>query len=81
MSWKTDHCLITMLWSLKSLFCVMDIYVFSGIVLHLHAEAYSEPCQTFKMTLFAKTGDDLMLLTIFTKNSILGVWQSSILIS
>ena len=51
----------------------MDIYLFSGIVLHLHAEAYSEPCQTFKMTLFAKTGDDLMLLTIFTKNSILGV--------
>ena len=41
------------------------------------AEACSEPCQTPKMELFAKIVDGWHPLNIFTKSSILDVWQFS----
>ena len=44
---------------------------------HIHIVSYSEPCQTSKMERFAKTVDGLKPLTIFTKHSILDVWQDS----
>ena len=40
-------------------------------------EAYSEPCQTSKIVLFAKIVNEWKLLTIFEKCSILDVWQHS----
>ena len=40
-----------------------------------HSEAYSEPCQTFEMEVFTKLLNDVSFLTIFTKSSILDVWQ------
>ena len=40
-------------------------------------EAYSEPCQTSKMDLFAKIFDEWKQLTIFEKSSILDVWSGS----
>ena len=39
--------------------------------------AYSEPCQTSKTEFFAKMVNGLQQLIIFTKSSILAVWQSS----
>ena len=40
-------------------------------------EAYSEPCQTSKIEVFAKTVNRLSFLTIFAKSSILDAWQDS----
>ena len=40
-------------------------------------QMYSEPCQTSKKELFAKTVNSWMPLNIFTKSSILDVWQGS----
>ena len=41
------------------------------------AEAYSEPCQTFKMECFAKIVKRWRPLTISAECSILDVWQIS----
>ena len=41
------------------------------------SEEYSEPCQTFKMEVFAKIVKGFSFFTIFAKNSILHVWQDS----
>ena len=40
-------------------------------------EAYSEPCQVSKMEFSVKIVNNLKLLTIFAKNSILDIWQGS----
>ena len=40
-------------------------------------EAYTEPCQTSRIELFAKRVNGLKPLTIFAKSSILDVWQGS----
>ena len=40
-------------------------------------KACSEPCQTSKIKHFAKIINGLFLLTIFTKRTILDVWQGS----
>ena len=40
---------------------------------HSQAEAYSEPCQTSKMELFAKIVTSFRAPTVFSKNSILNV--------
>ena len=42
-----------------------------------NSEAYSEPCQTSKMEVFAKIVNGFSFLTIFLKLSILDVWQDS----
>ena len=42
-----------------------------------YTEVHSEPCQTSKMELFVKIINGFYPLTIFTKSSISGVWQSS----
>ena len=39
--------------------------------------AYSEPCQTSNMEVFAEIGNSFQLLTIFSKSSILDVSQGS----
>ena len=41
------------------------------------AEVYLEPIQIFKIELFVKIANSLMLLTILTKSSILDVWLGS----
>ena len=41
------------------------------------SEAYSEPCQTSKIAYFEKISNGIQSLTIFTKSSILNVWQGS----
>ena len=41
------------------------------------AEAYSESCETSKTKRFGKIVNSLKLLTIFTKRSILDIWQAS----
>ena len=43
----------------------------------VRTEAYSEPCQTFKTFFFAKIVKSFQSLSIFTKSSILEVFQSS----
>ena len=43
----------------------------------LNSEAYSEPCQTSKVEIFAKIVNGFCQLTIFSKRSILDVWQGS----
>ena len=40
-------------------------------------DAYSEPCQTFKMELFTKVINEWKLLTILEKKIMLDVWQGS----
>ena len=40
-------------------------------------ETYSELCQTSKMNSFTKTVNDFQPITIFSKSSILDVWQRS----
>ena len=42
-----------------------------------YSEAYSEHCQTFKMERSEKIVEGFEPLTIFTKRSILDVWQCS----
>ena len=42
-----------------------------------NSEAYSEPCKTSKMEVFAKIVSDFLFLTVFPKNSSLDVWQDS----
>ena len=42
-----------------------------------NSEVYSEPCQTSRMELFAKIVNGFSFLTIFTKISIINVWQDS----
>ena len=39
------------------------------------SEAYSEPCQTSKMELFATIVKSFQPISIFSKNSILDIWQ------
>ena len=46
-------------------------------IVNLNAVAYSEPCETSKMELLAKTVNDWKPLTIFANSSILVVSQSS----
>ena len=40
-------------------------------------DAYSQPCQTSKMELFAEIVQDWKSLTIFARSSIFEVWQGS----
>ena len=47
----------------------------TSVTLEGFSEAYSEPCQTSKMEVFTKIVSSFLLLTIFTKSSILDVWQ------
>ena len=46
-----------------------------GIRMTLLTEAYSEPCETSKMKLFAKIVNGFKSLIIFTKSFVLGVIQ------
>ena len=64
---QTDFSVL--IFPLKILYC---IYI---VVLIL--EAYSEPCQVSKMEFSVKIVNNLKLLTIFAKNSILDIWQGS----
>ena len=41
------------------------------------SEAYAEPCQTFKMEIFANIVNGFLFLFIFAKSAILDVWQDS----
>ena len=45
------------------------------------SEAYSEPCQTSKMEVFAKIVNSFSFFTIFAKFSILDIWQDSEFVS
>ena len=47
------------------------------MTLEANSEAYSEPCQTSKMEVFTKIGNDFSFLTIFVKSSILDIHQDS----
>ena len=47
----------------------------TSVTLEGFSEAYSERCQTSKMEVFTKIVSSFLLLTIFTKSSILDVWQ------
>ena len=58
------------------LICLLKLLYFIYIVM-LISETYSEPCETSKVELFAKIVNGLESLTIFVKNSILGIWQGS----
>ena len=40
-------------------------------------EPYSEPCQTYKMELFAKIFNGFPPLTVLAKSSILDIWLGS----
>ena len=42
-----------------------------------NSEAYLEPCQTFKLEVFAKIVNGFSFLSIFGKSSIFYVWQDS----
>ena len=42
---------------------------------HYFPEAYSEPCQTSNVVCFAKIVNGFEALNVFTKSSILDVWQ------
>ena len=44
-------------------------------------DAFSDPCHTSKMEVFAKIENSFSFLTIFAKGSILDVWQDSVLAS
>ena len=44
---------------------------------YVSTEAYSEPCQTYKVERFAKTVKDWKPLAIFAKRPVLDVWLSS----
>ena len=50
---------------------------FKGYCSKWMSEAYSEPCQTSKMELFAKIVNGQKPFTIFVKHFIWGVWQGS----
>ena len=58
------------------LICLLKLLYFIYIVM-LISETYSEPCETSKVEFFAKIVNGLESLTIFVKNSILGIWQGS----
>ena len=51
------------------------------LTLQTNSEAYSEPCQTSKMEVFAKIMNGFSFLTIFAKSCILDVWQDSEFVS
>ena len=59
--------------AMRSIFAIYDLFIF----MVYWPEAYSEPCQTSKIELFAKIVNEWKLLTIFKKSSILDVWQGS----
>ena len=44
-----------------------------------YTEAYLEPCQSSKIEVFVKIGDNLKLLTVFPENSIQDVGQNTTL--
>ena len=52
-------------------------FYYKVVVLLVSLEEYLEPNQTFKMEIFAKTADQLNLLTIFPERSILDLWLGS----
>ena len=52
-------------------------YALEGKTLEANSEAYSEPCRTSKMEVLGKIVSRFLFLTIFTKSSILDVWQDS----
>ena len=68
---------------ISSLFSFYSVLIFPFKILYciyivvLISEAYSEPCQTSMMKLFAKIVNGLKPVTIFGKNSILDIWQGS----
>ena len=65
---------------LKKLFLKSKANAFSINLVHSKkksTEAYSEPCQIFKMDHFVKIVNDKKALAIFAKHSILDVWQDS----
>ena len=58
----------------------MNRFFFNGHGTYLEEvlpETYSELCQTSKMERFVELSNDIYLLTIFSKRSILDVWQGS----
>ena len=61
-------CLKVVLWFV---FAKYGLFVF----MVCWTEAYSEPCQTFKMELLAKLVKNWKLLSFLTKSVILDVWQ------
>ena len=54
-----------------------DLKMKLSLTLGANSEAYSGPCQTSKMEVFAQILNGFYFLTIFLKSSILDVWQDS----
>ena len=49
----------------------------TSLTLEANSEAYSEPCQTSKIEVFAQIVNGFWFLTIFAKSPILDVWSDS----
>ena len=43
----------------------------------INSEAYSEPCQIYKMEFFLEIVHGRQLLTLFVKNFVLDIWRDS----
>ena len=67
--WKIEPKLLR--WGFFILFCFCKLFGW------MKKDAYSEPCQTSKMELFAKIVNGWKPLTVFTKRFLLYVWQCS----
>ena len=62
----------TVLFQWFPLFCIKYSRILGNI--EIDAEAYSEPCQTTKMSIFTKIVNGWKPLTIFAKSSIFDIW-------